>query len=60
MKNILKTLGNLIFSEKLYIIIQILIGMLAVHSGNYTLAYGLGLSTILISIQTYAKDTTIN
>jgi hypothetical protein len=60
MKNIIRTLGSIISSETFYLVVQILLGMWAVDNGNYTLAYGIGLLTILSEIKTHKSDSTSN
>ena len=58
MKNIIKTIVSFLFSDAVYIIIQVLLGMWAVHRQKYVLAYGIGITTILLALKTYKNDKT--
>lgn len=59
MKNIIKTIINFLFSDAVYIITQILLGMWAVDKQKYVLAYGIGITTILIAFKSYKTDKEI-
>ena len=47
MKKIIKKLAALLFSDKAFIIFQTLAGMYAVEQERYTVAYGIGILTII-------------
>lgn len=58
MKNIIKIIVGFLFSDAAYIIVQILLGMWAVHRQKYVLAYGIGITTILLALKRYKNDKT--
>ena len=57
-KQIIKTIVAFLFSDAVYIITQILLGMWAVDNQKYVLAYGIGITTILIAFKSYKNDKT--